>query len=155
MEINYRKAEIKDIPELVRLRLDFLGMARGKTLPPEQLAVLKSTNTEYFTSAMLDGSLVIFIAEEGDKIAATSGIMFYRLMPNPSYPDGRRAYIGNMYTLHGYRRKGIATRLLELQLEEAKMRGVSAVQLSATDEGRPVYEKIGFINVDYEMVYKF
>ena len=158
MAIKYRKAEIADIPELVRLRIEFLGVARDKILPPELIATLETTNTEFMTTGLLDGSLVVFIAEDfekGGKIIATSGIMFYRLMPNPMCADGKRAYIANMYTIPDYRRKGIATRLVELQLDEARARGVKAVFLSATSEGRFVYNKIGFEKVEDEMIYRF
>ena len=155
MEIRYRKAETKDVPELVRLRIEFLGVARNKALPPELIAVLQMTNAEYMTAGLLDGSLVVFIAEDEGKIIATSGITFFRHMPNPIYPDGRRATVANMYTLPKYRRQGIATELVRLQLEEARARGLKAVTLSATDDGRPVYEKYGFENVDDEMIYRF
>lgn len=152
MEIKYRKAGIDDLSTLVDLRLDFLDEARG--LNDEQKSVLRVTNKDYILSGLLDGSLVIFIAEDGGKIIATSGIMFYRHFPNGYTPDGRKAYIGNMYTLPEYRKKGIAAELMRLQLDEAKKRGLTAVSLSATEAGRPVYEKIGFVDVLDEMVYR-
>ncbi|MCL2697102.1 MAG: GNAT family N-acetyltransferase [Oscillospiraceae bacterium] len=153
--ISYRKAGVSDVPELVRLRLEFINDAsRGTKVSGEQNAILRVTNADYFTAGLLDGSLVVFLAEDSEtgKIAATSGIMFWRHLPGPAAPDGRKAVIANMYTLAEYRRQGIATELMQLQLEEASTRGVKVINLSATDMGRAVYEKIGFKADENEMV---
>jgi GNAT superfamily N-acetyltransferase len=77
--------------------------------------------------------------------------MFWRHLPSPIALDGRKAVIANMYTLPEYRKKGIATELMRLQIEEAKMRGVKIINLSATADGRKVYEKLGFENDENEM----
>jgi GNAT superfamily N-acetyltransferase len=77
--------------------------------------------------------------------------MFWRHLPGPLALDGRKAVIANMYTLPEYRKKGIATELMRLQIEEAKMRGVKIINLSATADGRKVYEKLGFENDENEM----
>jgi GNAT superfamily N-acetyltransferase len=152
--INYRKAGIDDIPELVRLRLEFSEVSSRyfkREFTDETREILRVTNADYFTAGLLDGSLVVFVAEDGGKIVGTSGIMFWRHLPGPAALDGRKAVIANMYTLPEYRKQGIATRLMELQLEEARVRGVKVVNLSATADGRAVYEKLGFVNDTDEM----
>jgi GNAT superfamily N-acetyltransferase len=156
MAINYRKAETDDIPELVQLRLDFLNDPSKKPVSAAANEILRVTNNEYIASSLLDGSLVIFVAEDygKGKIVGTSGIMFERRFPNPGSLDGRKAHIANMYTLPEYRGKGIATALMKLQLEEAKIRGVNYISLSATEMGRKVYEKIGFETDEEEMKIK-
>ncbi|MDR2559470.1 MAG: GNAT family N-acetyltransferase [Oscillospiraceae bacterium] len=158
MAINYRKAVTDDVPELVRLRLEFINdESRGTEVSNETNAILRITNADYFTNGLLDGSLVVFIAEDSEtgKIVATSGIMFWRHLPGLVALDGRKAVIANMYTLPEYRKKGIATELVRLQIEEAKTRGVKVINLWATDMGRAVYEKFGFKTDENEMVYKF
>ena len=155
MAINYRKANIDDVPELVRLRLDFLSDASRETrITDEQRAILRVTNADYFTNGLLDGDLVVFLAMDSEKIAATSGIMFWRHLPGLATLDGRKAVIANMYTLPEYRKQGIATELMKLQIAEAKTRGVTVVNLSATAMGRAVYEKLGFETDETEMKIK-
>jgi GNAT superfamily N-acetyltransferase len=157
MEIKYRKAGIDDIAELVRLRLEFSEVSSRyfkREFSDETKAILKITNTDYFTAGFLDGSLVVFVAEADDKIVATSGIMFWRHLPGPATLDGRKAVIANMYTLPEYRKQGIATELMKLQIEEAKTRGVNIINLSATEDGRKVYEKLGFKSDSDEMKLK-
>lgn len=60
-------------------------------------------------------------------------------------------FIMNMYTAPDYRRRGIAYRTLELLVEDAKSRGIKAISLEATDMGRPLYEKYGFVQMNGEM----
>ncbi len=57
----------------------------------------------------------------------------------------------NMYTKPEYRRKGIAYKTLDILVEESKAKGISAISLEATDMGRPLYEKYGFVKLNDEM----
>ena len=72
-------------------------------------------------------------------------------MPTYHNPSGDKAYIMNMYTSPEYRRRGIAFETLRLLVADAEGRGVSAISLEATEMGRPLYEKFGFINMNNEM----
>lgn len=42
------------------------------------------------------------------------------------------------------RRKGIARRMIEFLVDEAKERGVTEISLDATDDGRKLYEAMGW-----------
>ena len=57
---------------------------------------------------------------------------------------GKIAYITNVYTRNEYRKQGIATKLLELIIDEIKYKGCKFVRLHASSEGKKLYEKIGF-----------
>lgn len=57
----------------------------------------------------------------------------------------------NMYTKPEYRRQGIAYKTLDLLVTEAKARGISAISLEATEAGRALYEKYGFVKMEDEM----
>ena len=65
--------------------------------------------------------------------------------------EERIAYIMNMYTNPEYRRNGIAIKTLGLLVEDAKKRGVHAISLEATDMGKPLYVKFGFVKMNDEM----
>ena len=66
-------------------------------------------------------------------------------MPTYHNPSGKKAYIMNMYTAPEYRRQGIAIHTLDLLVKNAKEQGVLQIVLEATDMGRLLYEKYGFV----------
>jgi GNAT superfamily N-acetyltransferase len=79
-----------------------------------------------------EGSLAIEV--EGE-LAATTTLLCY----------GRRlAWIGMVLTKQSYRGRGFARRLLLQALNLADQRAIETVKLDATDQGRPLYEKLGF-----------
>jgi GNAT superfamily N-acetyltransferase len=69
------------------------------------------------------------------KLAATTTLI--------SYAD-QLAWVGMVLTDSQYQRRGFATRLVEQALKCADGRGIRSVKLDATEQGRPVYERLGF-----------
>ena len=57
----------------------------------------------------------------------------------------RLGWIGMVLTRPEYRGRGFARRLFEHALDYADSSGLETVKLDATDQGRPLYEKFGFI----------
>jgi ribosomal protein S18 acetylase RimI-like enzyme len=55
------------------------------------------------------------------------------------------AWIGMVLVMPEYRGKGIARALMEHALRYLVERGVQCVKLDATDMGRPLYERLGFV----------
>ena len=51
-----------------------------------------------------------------------------------------------MYTRPEWRARGLATALLQEIILCAKDEGLKTIRLNASDMGRPVYEKAGFIS---------
>jgi predicted acetyltransferase len=64
----------------------------------------------------------------------------------PNWMDAQplRAYLLNFFVAPEMRRQGLARKLLNLSLEEARARGVKVVTLAASKFGRPLYEQYGF-----------
>jgi GNAT superfamily N-acetyltransferase len=56
----------------------------------------------------------------------------------------RRAMILNMYVEAGYRRRGVARALMQVMIAWCRENGFAHVGLHASDDGRPLYEKLGF-----------
>ena len=136
-----RKATLDDIPALIKLRKKQLI---DEGLPPAPIFDIDRQLTDYFISALSDGSFVAWVMEVDGEIIATSGVCFYTLPPNFSNPTGGVAYITNMYTKDEYRNKGIATELLEMVIDEAKSRGYTVARLHASSMGKSIYAKAGF-----------
>ena len=86
-----------------------------------------------------------------ETFVGAGGISYFQVMPTYHNPTGKKAYIMNMYTNPDYRRQGIAFKTLELLVADAKERGITSISLEATDMGRPLYEKYGFVKMNDEM----
>ncbi len=56
----------------------------------------------------------------------------------------RNAYVNAVYVQPAYRRRGIAKNLMQLAVGWARERGCSRVRLRASNDGRYLYEQIGF-----------
>lgn len=135
----YRKADLTDVKDLAVLRK---AQLRDEGALPSR--DIDAELVEYFRRALTDGSFISWIALEGENIIATSGVCFYGLPPTFANPSGTVAYVTNMYTVPEYRRRGIATRLFEKVLQEARARECRIARLHASTEGRLLYVKYGF-----------
>ena len=110
-----------------------------------------SADTNYYKNALNNGSHIAYLVFDGDHFVGTGGVSFYQVMPTYHNSSGRKAYIMNMYTKPEYRRMGIAGKTLDMLVRDIKMRGITAISLEATDMGRDLYEKYGFVKMDHEM----
>ena len=139
--MEFRKATLEDVATLVKLREQQL-IDEGFSILQNISAPLK----DYFNSGIADNSFVAWLAIEDNTIIATSGLCFYQLPPNYANPSGKNAYVTNMFTLKNYRRQGIASVLLEKTVYEARSLGFSVIRLHASENGKPLYLKFGFVN---------
>lgn len=147
--IKYRKASESDIDQLVELRVKQLideGYQQTNDIS-EHLKI-------YFSESFANGSLLCWVGIYEEAIVATAGLCFYQLPPSFSNPTGKVAYITNMYTDEAFRRQGIATYLVDLLLEESKKLNYTSVRLHASDDGRSIYVKAGFVTTDGYMAKK-
>lgn len=144
-----RQASVADIPALVALRMQ-LFCEVGELASPQADPALWQATVDYFTRAMSEEGALSWLAEadkqEGGKQIVAAGTL--ALFVRPPYPGnlaGVEGYLLNMYTLPQWRRQGIATALLDAITACARARQLGKVWLHASDEGRPLYERIGFV----------
>lgn len=150
MELLYKKATIEDIGILTKTRIEVLRAANQLSDDADMTEVEKQSY-EYYSKALRDGSHTAYLVFDGTNFIGAGGVSYYRVMPTYHNPSGNKAYIMNMYTSPKYRRKGIAYKTLDLLVRDAKSRGVNVILLEATEMGRPLYEKYGFIKMNNEM----
>ncbi len=134
-----RKSTAADTHLLMELRLEMLREVNGLEQDYEFDRDLIRTSRSYF----LKGSQTTVIAFE-DEPAGCASLCYIDLMPTFSHPTGKRAHLMNVYTREDFRRRGIGEQMMKFLIEEAKERGVTEISLDATDEGRYLYEKLGF-----------
>ena len=148
--LSYKKATIDDLEFLVETRIEVLRAA-NKLDKSVDMTVIKEQSYDYYKKALSNKTHIAYLVFDGEKFVGAGGISFFRVMPTFNNPSGNKAYIMNMYTSPSYRRKGIAYKTLDLLVLSAKERGISSISLEATEMGRPLYEKYGFIKMNDEM----
>jgi GNAT superfamily N-acetyltransferase len=142
-EIRIRPATLADVPVILRHRRSMYE-DMGKR-DAAGLDLMEATSETYFRAALADGSYRGFLAEAGDRrVVAGGGIVISPWPAHPADLQARRATILNVYTERAYRRRGIARRLMLTMMEWLKTEGFRKVNLHASDEGRPLYESLGF-----------
>jgi len=140
--IRYITATNDDIELLMSSRLEMLKVVNN--LPADYIfsEELITYSKEYFEKG--NQTTILAIDEENDSVIGCATLCYMEMMPTFSHPTGKRAHLMNVYTNQDYRRKGIAMRMMELLIIEARDRGVTEISLDATESGRPLYEKCGF-----------
>ena len=150
MSLNYRKATIADLEILTETRIEVLRAANQLSNDVD-MSEVKKQSLEYYQNALINNSHLAYLIFDEDKFVGAGGISYFQVMPTYHNPTGKKAYIMNMYTSPEYRRQGIAIHTLDLLVNDARKQGVSQIALEATDMGRPLYEKYGFIKMEDEM----
>ncbi len=148
---EYKKATVEDMEELVRTRTIVLRAA-NKLSDDVDMSEVEKQSREYYKSALETGEHIAYLVYDNGKFIGAGGVSYYRVMPTYHNTSGQKAYIMNMYTAPKYRRKGIAYHTLDLLVKEAKKQGIIQITLEATQMGRPLYEKYGFVKMEDEMI---
>ena len=153
MKLIYRKAGMEYIDILVKTRIEVLRAANCLS-DEANMAFVEAQSREYYEESLQAETHTAYLAFDGERVAGAGGISFFRVMPTYHNPTGWKAYIMNMYTAPEYRRQGIAFHTLDLLVKDAKEQGVTQIALEATDMGRPLYERYGFVKMEDEMELK-
>jgi ribosomal protein S18 acetylase RimI-like enzyme len=146
-KISYRKATLKDVETLARLRVTFINEV-FKIKVSKDAEKLRKELAEYFTITLSDQSVIAWIAEYKNRIVSTSTLVVWHAPPTYTGlgKKGMRGYILNMYTKKEFRKKGIASVLLDKLITEAKVLDLEYVHLHSTEAGIGIYRKLGFMD---------
>lgn len=139
-----RRASLDDVETLVRLRHDMqqeLHEGHPHGVPPEELV---DAIRAYFQKELRGGHFAAFFAERDGEIGATGAVVVYDVPPGPSNPSGTEAIIMNMYTVPKWRGHGLATLIMNELIRHGYQEGARRFWLRASEDGRAVYEKLGF-----------
>lgn len=121
---------------------DSAGTILRRLVAPDLSAALELSEQAGWNQTADDWRMLIDLAPEGclaievdGELAATTTLLCY----------GRRlAWIGMVLTKKSYRGRGFARSLLTQALSLADQMAIETVKLDATDQGQPLYEKMGF-----------
>lgn len=148
-EIDIYKATLNDIETLVRLRIDFLVMDNGPLTEKEEKIIRIQLNNYFEKHIAQEDFIAVIARSETGKIASAAFLVIKENPANLSFITGITGTLLNVITYPEFRRKGIATKVIETIIDEARQKGVSAIDLYSTKDGEELYKKLGFIEPAY------
>ena len=155
-EIVFGEASKDDISELIRLRIAYMIDDFG-SITDEQRKGMETQLPGYF-ERKLGTELIAFVARDEGRIVSAAYLHIIEMPANAVLLNGMYGEVLSVYTEPGYRGKGLCTRLMQILVEYGRQKGLGRIDLSATDEGYPVYAKLGFKEKENrykDMRYKF
>ena len=141
-DIVFDIADKEDIPELIRLRIAYMIDDFG-SVSEEEKAGMEKQLPDYF-SRKLGTELIAFVARDKGRIVAAAYLHIIEIPANSVLLNGLYGDVLSVYTEPEYRGKGLCTKLMTNLVEYGKKIGLGRIDLKATNDGYPIYSKIGF-----------
>ncbi len=155
MGIVFGIATKEDIKELIRMRIAYMIDDFGSVNDIERKG-METQLPDYF-NRKLGTELIAFVAKDEDRIVSVAYLHIIEMPANSILLNGLYGEVLSVYTEPDYRGKGLCSKLMNNLVEYGKNKGLGRIDLSATDDGYPIYAKIGFKEKDHryrDMRYK-
>lgn len=143
-----RRATAADAAVIARHRAEMF--ADMGTLARDQYGPLVAATVRYLERAMPAGEYLGWLAAPVDQpevVVAGAGVLVRQVPPHPfgnGLAEGRQGLVMNVFTERPWRRRGLANLLMGHVLAWAAESGMETLVLHASDDGRPLYERLGF-----------
>jgi GNAT superfamily N-acetyltransferase len=142
-DFTIREATRSEVAIVLHHRLAmFRDMGQGTA---DELVRMAEAAEPVLARALDDGSYRHWLAIASGRVVGGGGVLLCPWPANPKDACTERAMILNVYTEPEFRRQGVARRIVDTILHWIRMRGLRSANLHASDEGRVLYEKLGFV----------
>jgi GNAT superfamily N-acetyltransferase len=139
-----RVATPADVDALVHHRI---GLFSDMGVAIDEAALTRAFGP-WVDRAMKNGIYRAWVVEDhaggGVSIVAGGGITVLPWPPGPRYLSDRLAFVYNLYTEPPHRRRGVARLIMNAIHDWCRTNGIKSIALNASDEGRPIYEALGY-----------
>ncbi|MDR6231555.1 ribosomal protein S18 acetylase RimI-like enzyme [Pseudomonas sp. SORGH_AS199] len=133
-----------DDAEMIDLHRQTMFLEAGGD--PDKLLVMAGHFLPWLEERLDDGRYYGFALCDADQVVGAIGLMTIDWPPHPSHPTmDQRGYVLNVFVEPTYRRRGLASALMQIAEAEFARRGITYAVLHATQVGKPVYEQIGWV----------
>ena len=153
MRYEVRAATLDDLDVLVRHRIAmFTEMGRQM-----DTAAIGAAFAVWLRQQMPGGAYRAWLVDAIDggarRIVAGGGATVIPWPPGPQYAGDRLAFVYNVYTDAEHRRQGLARLVMEAIHEWCAANGVGSIALNASDDGRRLYETLGYVVTPSPMMF--
>jgi GNAT superfamily N-acetyltransferase len=97
-----------------------------------------------FARRLQTDAFVAFVIEDGGAVVSGGAGWLEEHLPSPYQVDARRGYIASMSTEVAHRRQGHGQAVFEALMAWFAGHQIPRVDLRATPDGQPLYERFGF-----------
>ena len=137
-----------DAPLLARYRVAmFRDMNR---IAPSDEAALEGESAHTLRAAIARGEYVAWLLlDDAGTPIGSAGLLIRSMLPRPAAGAGklligREGLVVNVFIDPAWRRRGLARQLMEAVIAWGRAEGLARLVLHASDDGRPLYEALGF-----------
>jgi GNAT superfamily N-acetyltransferase len=150
IEYTIRMATLDDVDTLIHHRA---AMFTDMGFDPALVSRMGEPFRGWVSERLSSGEYLGWLALADGQVVAGAGLWLNQWIPSPMIPNGKRGYILNVYTEPEHRRQGLARRLVEACMDHCREQGLIAAVLHASDQGRPIYEGMGFTDTNEMRLY--
>jgi GNAT superfamily N-acetyltransferase len=149
-EYRVRPATLADADALVRQRIAmFTDMG-----VPLDAAALDGAFRDWLGETMTSGAYKAWLIEtRGGDIVGGGGMTILSWPPGPRYMGNKLAFVYNVYVEAGYRRRGLARRIMDAIHDYCRGHGIKSVALNASRDGRELYDSLGYVVAPNPMMF--
>ena len=138
-----RRATLRDLEELVHQRRGMWEDMRVGDRDSLDAADMAFRN--WVKSEITKGKLVAWIVETTGNVVVGGGCLWLRpAQPRPRPGKLAVPYLLSMFTEPGFRRKGVASRIVKEAIRWSRKNGYPSIVLHASKKGRSLYRRYGF-----------
>jgi GNAT superfamily N-acetyltransferase len=148
---SIRCAKSADAPVLAQLRVRmYAELDPNLAIPADYQRICEA----FFEREAGGTAFRSWLALDGERGIGAATLHVFETFPRINAPRALDGRIRSVYVDPGYRRRGVATRLLEAAIAEALREHVDRLTLSASTYGLALYERVGFVRRESEMIYR-
>jgi GNAT superfamily N-acetyltransferase len=119
---------------------------------PEMMRVMESNYIQKLRVDLKSGSSYAWIISRNDRILSSGAVSTCSYVPVPHDPSPQIAFLHSIYTEPEERGKGYARTITQQVIEYCKQNKIARLYLFASETGKIIYEKEGFVSVDNTMM---
>ena len=153
--VRIRQATLTDAGSLAHYRL---AMFREIEYEPQHGDGVAFANLcrQTFHDLLSSGTCIAWFAEVPGEPEPAGTLVMLTIPRLPTLNNLRtvEGYIINVYVVPAWRRRGIATSLMQTAIDYSRLKNYARIRLRATEAGQGVYERVGFRGKDNVMELK-
>ncbi len=143
--IDIRPFAQGELPALIEMRRAMTLELDGEDLDDD--GQWRRRFAEFVNGLMARADAAFFVAERDGALIGSGGVYLLRNHRSEIYGKPS-AYVTSVYVAPAHRRQGVAKRITQAAVEWARAKGCVVVRLRASQQGRLVYESLGFTPTD-------